>query len=437
MQGGIPVFNMANEQQKKTPAGKVVPAPFAKRQAGTALKGKLKAKKRTAKPPRPTPPRRRKRSGLMGNIGSFFLLVLLPVLATGLYYVLFAADQYMVETRFSVRSSAPNLSGGLLSSLGLGLGGSSSNDTYIILEYIHSREILKRIDRKLDLKRRYRRPEKDFYAALGKNVTMDDFLDYWKSMVSVSLDHTSQIITVNTFAFSPDDTRAISAAILAESERMINDLSERARQDAVAYAKSEVMKAEKRVRDIRQRFLKFRNANQQSDPAKQAQVQVMLVGKLEEQLAELRTKLSEALGYLSANAPTVVFLKNRIKAVKRQIAEEKRKLGDKRKGRKAPPRANGVDTDTGSLSMILSEYETLLVEREFAEKFYLSALKGLEEARLLANRQQRYLATFERPYLPDSAQYPKKIRNTFFVFLSLTLIWALGKLILQSVLDRM
>ena len=78
----------------------------------------------------------------------------------------------------------------------------------------------------------------------------------------------------------------------------------------------------------------------------------------------------------------------------------------------------------------------MVVEREFAEKLYLSALTSLEQARLLANRQQRYLATFVHPYLPDEALYPKRIRNTFFVFISLTLVWALGMLMLQSVRDR-
>lgn len=85
----------------------------------------------------------------------------------------------------------------------------------------------------------------------------------------------------------------------------------------------------------------------------------------------------------------------------------------------------------------MSEYEKLLIEREFAEKFYLSALRGLEEARLLANRQQRYLATFESPYVPDEALYPKRIRNTIFVFLALSLFWGLAVLMAQSIRDRL
>lgn len=419
---------MANKQQNSNRTDKIIPAPFARKPSRDARRTI-----RTGNAP-PAPKKRRGKFRPNWNIISYALLVLLPVLVTALYYAFLASDQYMVETRFAVRSATPKLGGGLLGSLGLGLGGASENDTYIILEYIHSREILKNIDKALDLRKRYRRPAHDYYAKLPDPIILDDYLAYWKSMTQVSLDHTSHIITVKTFAFTPQDARDIAQAVLNESERMINELSEHARQDAVVYAKSEVQKAEKRVRDIRKRFLKFRNATQQIDPAKQAQVQVMLVGKLEEQLAELRTKLSESRGYLSDAAPTIIFLKNRIKAVKKQIAEEKRKLGDRQKTSKT---THDSGADSNSMSKTLSEYEALMVEREFAEKFYLSALKGLEEAHLLANRQQRYLATFERPYLPDGALYPKRIRNTLFVFLALSLIWGLGKLMLQSISDRM
>ena len=299
----------------------------------------------------------------------------------------------------------------------------------MVVEYIHSRELLQKIDTKLDLRKIFSRNKRDFYASLPAWYSMEEFINYWKSMVSVYLDHTSHIITVSVYAFTAEDARDISKAILEESEKMINRISEQARRDAVWYAENEVAKAEKRLRKVRQRFLKFRDTTQQLDPAKQAQVQVSLIGKLEEELAKLKAKLAETSTYLSSNAPTIKFLKNRIKAIRQQIAEEKRKLGG---GKPAEASRRAED----SLSLTLSEYEALVVEREFAEKLYLSALTGLEQARLLANRQQRYLATFVHPYLPDEALYPKRVRNTFFVFISLTLIWALGMLMLQSIRDR-
>ncbi len=420
---------MTKEQRNK-----VVPAPFAKRQPPESPERERGASRSAGEgrggAPRSAAALRRKRWKI-----SFVLLVLLPTVLVALYYALIAADQYMVETRFAVRSTNPSPGSGLLSTLGLGLGGASASDTYIVLEYIHSREILKRIDDEIGLKRRFRVPERDFYAVLPQDATFEDFVDYWRSMVRVGLDRTSQIITVQAFAFTPQDARDIAGAILRESERMVNEISARARADAVAYAENEVRNAEERLREIRKRFLRFRSTTQQIDPAKQAQVQLALIGKLEEQLAELQARLSEARSYLSENAPTTIYLKNRINAVRKQIREERLKLGDRNRSRKH--KANPRQLDQTTLSTTLSEYEALLVEREFAEKFYLSTLSGLEQARLLANRQQRYLATFVHPYLPDEALYPKSVRNTAFVFLALSLLWGLGMLMLQSVRDRM
>ena len=417
-------------------SSKVIPAPFAERPAKPDNR-EPKGKKPDMKASRQAPgaqgmpvSRGKKGKKRRGHVLSWLMFVLMPTFLVGAYYALTAADQYAVETRFAVRSGSSSVSSGILSTLGL-TGGSTASDTYIVLEYIHSREILKRIDEKINLRKLFSKPENDFYAVLSQDTTFEEFVEYWRSMVEVSLDRISYIVTVKVFAFSPEDSRAIAQAILDESERMVNELSERSRADAVAYIQKEVDKAEERLRKIRQQFLQFRSKTQEIDPAKKAQVQVLLIGKLEEQLANLQAKLSETRSYLSANAPTVVFLKNRIAAIKRQIEAEKKKLG----GRES---STGVAKGRNeNLSKLLSEYEALVVEREFAEKSYVSALSGLEQARLMANQQQRYLATFVRPYLPDEATYPKRIRNTIFIFLSLKLLWAIGTLMVQSIRDRM
>lgn len=412
---------MSNNQQQRA---KVVPAPFAKRIKKEEAAGRGKAQ--AADAGRMSKGRKRR----WGIAVSWVLVVFLPTFLVGLYYFLFAADQYAVETRFAVRSSAPQLSGGLLSTLGLGLGG-AGNDTYIILEYIHSREILHRIDKKIDLRKKFRRPSRDFYARLADDAAYEDFLKYWKSMVTVNVDRISRILTVKVYAFTADDARDIASAILEESERMVNELSERARADALAYAQREVASAEERLRSIRRKFLKFRSSTQQIDPAKQAQVQVVLIGKLEEQLTEIKTKLAEARSYLSENAPTIMFMKNKVAVLEDQIRKQKQKLGNKKFGKA------GSSKGGSTLSTVLSDYEALMVEREFAEKLYVSALSGLEQARIMAGRQQRYLATFVKPYMPDKALYPKRIRNTIYVFLSLCLVWALGVLMVQSIRDRL
>ncbi|HHN72797.1 MAG TPA: hypothetical protein ENK13_01780, partial [Thermopetrobacter sp.] len=299
---------------------------------------------------------RRQRRRKWANRLSYLLFVVIPTVVVGLYYAFVAADQYKVETRFAVRSTTPGFSDNLLSSLGLGVSGTSSSDAYIVLEYIKSREILQRIDKRLDLRERYRRASDDLWAALPAGATFEDFVDYWRWMVQVELDRTSYILTIETFAFTAEDARDIARAILDESERMINEINERARIDAVAYAENEVRKAEARLREVRRKMLAFRSTTQQIDPAKQAQVQVALIGKLEEQLAQERAKLVEARSYMNERAPTIIYLKNRIRALEKQIAEEKLKLGNRPQKRNGGPRGSTAGSDA-TLSTTLSEYE--------------------------------------------------------------------------------
>lgn len=418
---------IGTRQNQKFAGGKNV-SPQAKKLVGK------KADLRNKLPPNPISPlrpRKRKR-GRSLVILSFVFFVIMPTALVALYYLYIAEDQYVVATRFAVRNSNVVDSSGVLSALGLGIGGGSLGDSYIILEYIHSRQILEKIDSSMNLRQRYERPRRDFYARLPKDIPFEEFVKYWKSMVDVNLDRTSLIMTVKVYAFTAEDARDISLAILSESERMINEINERAREDALAYAKEEVRKAENRLRKVRQRFLEFRNTTLQVDPTKQVQVQLALIGKLEEQVASLQARLIEVKSYLNEKAPSVISLKNRIIALKRQIKKEKSKLGE---GNNKSMIVN--EFKDSKYSKIISEYESLLVEREFAEKYYLSALSALEQARIIANKQQRYLATFVKPYLPDEALYPKRLRNTFFIFIISVLLWALSLLMMQSIRDRM
>lgn len=57
----------------------------------------------------------------------------------------------------------------------------------------------------------------------------------------------------------------------------------------------------------------------------------------------------------------------------------------------------------------LATYETLEVERNFAQQAYTSALSSLEKARVEADRQERYLAVYSTPAVPQYPLYPRRI----------------------------
>ena len=106
-----------------------------------------------------------------------------------------------------------------------------------------------------------------------------------------------------------------------------------------------------------------------------------------------------------------------------------------------PQRQLGKDEGTSArgrqtLGGLVANYEELVVDREFAEKTYVSALSALERARIEADRQQRYVAAFVRPTLPEDALYPRRIVACITVFAISLVLWALGVLIVYAIRDH-
>ncbi|EGQ9575919.1 capsule biosynthesis protein, partial [Vibrio alginolyticus] len=346
---------------------------------------------------------------------SYILFVILPTLLAVIYYAFIASGKFVVETRFSVKGNEMQQLDLLSGIAGIPSQGGAVTDSYIVQDYIHSLDMVKAISKRLAVKDIFNHPDADWISALGTQTTQVDLLTYWNKLVTASYDPTTTIITLKVRAFSPDDAKKLSEEILHQSEILVNNLSERARNDDLTFAEAEVQRAEKRVTNARALMHDFRVSAQDLDPAQSASAKMMLIGELEVQLAKTKAELNALTSYMDAKAPAVVNLKREVMALTMQIQNEKKAIAG--------------DPDTQStLSGVFADYEPLLVERTFAEKAYTSALASLEAARVEASRKHRYLATFVEPLLPDEATEPKRLRSIFTVFFATSLAWVIGLL---------
>lgn len=372
-----------------------------------------------------TPQQKRRRRLLMSAI----LFVFIPSFAAAVYYTVIAANQYAVEVRFAVRGvdtvSGPDL-------LGMFAGAATSNstltDAYILMDYIHSKEILLRMSEELDIQKIFDHPNADFLAAFSSpGAPTEEFLDYWKRMVRTSLDSSSRILTVEVRAFDPDDAVKVAQTILHLSEKLVNELSERARQDAVYSASQEVARMEDRLRRSGEALRAFREKQQDIDPSMTAQANLQRLSAIQSQINEARARLASQRTYMQESAPPVQFTLSQIRALEQQLKTERERLG---KGEDA------LGKSQGTLSGVVEDYQGLLLEQEFAQKAYVSALSSLERARVTADQQQRYLGTFVPPRKPEAAIYPMRLVNTA-IFIILDLIcWAIGVLAVYAVRDH-
>ena len=360
-----------------------------------------------------------------GALAGFALLVLLPFLAATAYLYGRAADQYHSAAAFSVRSEEVGAaSAGLLGAL-TQIGSGTASDAAILYEFIRSREIVAAVDARLDLRTIWNRPgfgwSGDPAFALGGDPTVEALHDHWRRMVTVAYDLNAGIIEVEARAFTPEDARAIAAAVLAELDRLVNALSEQARADAVRFARDELAEAEAHLAEVRAALGGFRRAHNLVDPAADVAGQSGLLAALNQELAEALVGRSVLAGYAPDSDQRLVQADRRIAAITARIEEERGSLD-----------ITGV---AGSMPEVVGRYEELSLDLEFANTAYVQALAGLAAARAEARRQSRYLATHVRPALATSALYPRRALIAGLAGLFLLLGWGTLMLVYYNLRD--
>jgi capsular polysaccharide transport system permease protein len=230
---------------------------------------------------------------------------------------------------------------------------------------------------------------------------------------------------VRARAFSPAGALQLARAILGASEQLVNDLSARARRDALGHSEADVAAAERRLGAALARLRGYRDSEGLIDPHKAAEANAALTARLREELVRAATEFATLKRFLNDDALALRLLAARIEGLKTQTSEVESE---------ATATANNNDQ---TLSRVMGGYEELDSERRFAETAYQHALEALDRARINAQRQQVYIADFVPPSLPEEALYPRRWRMLGIVFAAACVVWAIGGLIVQSVRDHL
>jgi capsular polysaccharide transport system permease protein len=338
----------------------------------------------------------------------FVLVFLLPTLIAALYYGFVASDRYVSETHFIVRSISKPASEGAsayLQDFGILR---ANDDAFAIQDYVHSRDAMQAIMRRIDLRQVWTRDGADFWSRYGTLQLSDNdeaLFKYYQRHVEVEKNLETGITAIKVTAYRAADAQAIARMILALSEARINDMNLRARRDAVSTAEEARAESARGLAQATVALTRYRDASQQIDPALSADASIERSSALDQELAQLQISLQTMLSR-APNNPALPALRQRIVALSAQVAAQKGEL-------------TGGDQ---SLSTKLGDYERLVVERELAEKTYEAAQKQLDSAHEQAQRQQVYIESVALPNLPDKAQEPRRLRYVFTV--ALLSFWA-------------
>jgi len=375
----------------------------------------------------PVPPPRRSRWRL-----GFIVCVVLPTLIAAGYLYGFASDQYVSDFRFRLRH-AQTVRMDPASALA-GLTGSASplqsmTDSEIVVQYLQSRQVLEDLAPILNLEKIYARAKVDWLARLNPGEPIENRLRYWRHVVDPFFDMTTGIVTVKVRAFERAEAMQVASALLLLAERLVNNLSERAMTDKVAYAKQEVAEklAEMRASELAVR--EFRNANEILLPTIQATEASGLDTQLRAAIANARASVNalRAQG-VAANGPQIRTLENRIAGLEAEMARQQTRL--------TSGSAPGESTRAPTLATQLTRYEALQVDAKIAAGAYEMAVTAEQRARDEASQQQIYLDAFVKPGLPERSLYPIRWRILLQVCAGAFVLWCLGMLIWRAVLDH-
>jgi len=406
-----------------------------KRRRATKVAGNKKRNNRKAVPAEPVPitvqpiaqPARLKKRH-WGLLVSFVVLVLAPLAAVIFYLWTQASDQYMSTTGFTVRSQESGGATELLGGLAQFAGGSTASDSDILYEFIQSQEMVEAVDAQLDLRAHYSPPwPRDWAFALWPDATMEDLVWYWQRIVGISYDSGTGLIQVQAMAFDPETARAVTSAILRESQDRINALNNQAREDAMRYARDDLDQAIARLKDAREALTRFRTRTRIVDPAADIQGRMGVMNNLQQQLAEALIEYDLLRGTTGDSDPRLTKAQQRIDVIRDRIRIERQTF-------------TSENTDTGAVGedypTLIAEFESLNVDLQYAEETYRAALTALQVARDDSARQSRYLATYIKPTLAQDSEYPKRAILAGLAGLFLLLVWSIGALIYYSIRDR-
>jgi len=353
---------------------------------------------------------------------SFVLFVILPSLLSAFYLYTRAADQYASYVGFSVRSETAASPTDVLGGLGslVGASTSSTSDTDILYKFIQSRDLVERVNEKIDLREVWSKaPDDPIFSYRGSDA-LEDLVVEWERKVRIYYDN--GMIDLRILAFDPKDAQNIAKAILDEGGILINELNDIAREDSLRYARSELERSQELLRTARKNVSEFRNEYQMVDPLADVQSQVGVVTSLQQQLAEQLVSLGMLQSNAQADDPRISQTDLRVKVIREQIEAERQKFG-----------SGSADV---ALSELVGQYEVLSVDRQFAETSYTAALASYESARAEAVRQSRYLASYIRPTLAQEAEFPQRAKQLLMIIGFLSLIWIIGSLVFYSLRDR-
>ncbi|MEI2298684.1 hypothetical protein [Ensifer sp. MJa1] len=345
------------------------------------------------------------------------MLFITPTIAASVYYTFIAANQYLSEARFTVKSSEGS---GLQAFAGISsiLGGGPSTDAAIVAEYIQSRAVIEEVGKKFDLRAVFTPGTNDIFAELGAGATAEDLLDYWERQVKVSVEQATGLVTLRVRTFNPEDSLNLSNELVRISERMVNELTGRNEANSLDEAANELRRTKLNLEAAVSAMRDARNSAGILDAEISAKAYSEIITALNIEATKLSVQIESLRRSSTTKGPQLRALEARFSSLNDQIGSYERKT------------ASTSDVQDGSRNGSLADRSAVLsnkaLELNIAQQEYAKASAAYELQRTTSERQRSYLLTYIQPRAAEDSLYPRRVLMSVAVLIVSLLMWGIS-----------
>ncbi|WP_199260602.1 capsule biosynthesis protein [Paracoccus binzhouensis] len=344
--------------------------------------------------------RRRKLLMLLGRLAAF---VVLPTLIAGWYYFFVATPLYATMSQFQIQQAEKSGS----SSLGGLFGGTqlaTNTDSVSVQSYLTSRDAMLRLDKELGFRQAFQSPAIDPILRLPTQATNEQTYKLYQNSVKIGYDPTEGVINMEVIAPDPELSQKFSLALIKYAEGQVDQMTARLREDQMKGAIESYQDAEAKVEAAQRRVQELQEKLGVLDPVAEGSVIMGHIAELERQLAEKKLELGQLQSNPQPNQSRVAGVMGDISRLEEMLADTRSQLTEGNNAR-------------GSLATISGEIRIAESDLLTRQELLAAAAAQMENARIEANKQVRYLSLSVAPVPPDEPTYPKAFQNTIVAFL--------------------
>ncbi|MEX0338736.1 MAG: capsule biosynthesis protein [Arenibacterium sp.] len=355
--------------------------------------------------------RRRKLIALMGRLAFF---VLLPTVLVGWYFYQLATPMYSSKSEFLILQ-ADNAGGSGLGGLLTGTQFATSQDSIATQSYLQSKDAMLRLDADVGFKSHFTQSWIDPLQRLNENPTNEDAYKTYSRNISIGYDPTEGVIRMEVIAADPETASEFSRKLISYAEERVNNLSQQKRADQMEDAMQGFDLAEKERRAAQEALVQLQQQGAILDPEGVIAGLRSQINNVELQLQEKELQLAALLDNARPNQARVDGVRADVNRLKTLLADLNARMVDASKG----------ENSLAQLSVRIQMAQADLATRDMMLQ---SALQQVEQTRMEANRQVRYLTTSVQPVPGQEPAYPRKFENTILAFLIFSGIYLLFSL---------